>query len=51
MEEIRSKRKKDNQSIQLKKKTFKEPEVKVYRKLEDITLFTSTQNVSGGVFF
>jgi len=34
-----------------KKKPFIQPEVKVYKKLEDITLFTSTANVSGGVFF
>jgi len=33
------------------KKPFIKPEVKVYKKLEDITLFTSTQNVSGGTFF
>ncbi len=33
------------------KKPFEEPKIKVYKKLEDITLFTSTQNVSGGTFF
>jgi len=38
-------------SLSEKKKPFIQPEVKVYSKLEDITLFTSVANVSGGVFF
>jgi len=50
-ESCNTRRKKESQSLPLKKKTFKEPEVKVYSKLEDITLFTSVANVSGGVFF
>ena len=34
-----------------KKKPFIQPDIKVYKKLEDITLFTSVSNVSGGTFF
>lgn len=38
-------------SVSPKKKPFVEPKVKVYSKLENITLFTSTLNASGGTFF
>jgi len=33
------------------KKHFEEPVLKVYEPLVDITLFTSSANVSGGTFF
>jgi len=51
------KNKKENQKIVLErksksgKKQFHEPSIRVYSKLEDITLFTSVSNVSGTTFF
>ena len=43
--------KKWEKGTEKKKKKFSEPELQLYDNLTDITFFTSTQNVSGGVFF
>jgi len=41
----------DNKDVSPKKKPFNEPRIKIYSKLEDITLFTSVSNVTGTTFF
>jgi len=39
------------EKVKEKKRKFFEPELEIYDNLTDITLFSSTQNVSGGAFF